>query len=108
MKCRSAGAVAIKQAGGGRGGWLSSINASCGVCLGLRPTTRYGVSRSSPRTSPADDGELSCAAADVLDGRSLRRIPTARAGVASAPDSRTQNARHRCNPRNMTQRPADT
>jgi hypothetical protein len=36
----------------------------CGFCFGLRPTTRCAVSRSSPRTSPANGRELLCPAAD--------------------------------------------
>jgi len=44
------------------------------ICLGLRPTTRCGVSRGNPRASPANDRELFCTAADGFDGRSLRRI----------------------------------
>jgi hypothetical protein len=44
------------------------------VCLGLRSTTRCGVSRNSPRTSLANDRELFCTAVDGFDGRSLRRI----------------------------------
>src|SRR6266566_1786414 len=50
----------------------ATVTPLVGVCLGLRPTTRCGVSSGSPRTSPANDRELFCTGADGFDGRSLR------------------------------------